>query len=231
MNYDRRRVAGSGISRGAFGIRAGLTGAMNAITQLDGLFHYRLHGEGHRDTFSGEPVLSPEDRKKADAGYAYLKRIKKGVEALADDVHNFEKVCKDLDEPMRYMAAGTDYAKGDAHMEEVADTIEDAMSSVWGMRIKFVQYLNHYSAEGSLNLPVTPVREGKITIGIDQHRDRGIKIEVTGLLHGDRPHHESPLTFKPMTSAKDIVGKVLETVEARVHELSIRAEKLPPNRV
>ena len=100
--YDRRDKTAGSFAHAGSGILSTLSRTYEYIRTLDGLFYYRLHGEGSVDDFTGEPVLSPEERKEAQAGYEALKRIRKALDAISDDAKDFDKIGRELDKFMRY---------------------------------------------------------------------------------------------------------------------------------
>lgn len=74
---------------------------MEALGGLDGLFHYRIYGDGAK-SFTGEPALTPEQEREAKKVWKSLSGVKKTVEGVWSELRKLERDVEKIDDFMGY---------------------------------------------------------------------------------------------------------------------------------
>jgi hypothetical protein len=98
-----KKAGGKAISSGLRNVRNGLSDAKAHLESLQGLFEYRLRGEGHKNPFTGEPSLNDRDRKLAMAMQGKLRSLYTQIEKVRTDVGKLDSAASKLDGPLNYM--------------------------------------------------------------------------------------------------------------------------------
>ena len=73
-----------------------------ALRQLNALVDYRLYGEGSRDPFTGEPSVSPQQKKQAAAFNKKVKTALRSVEEAYNQLRDLDREAKTIDKFMNF---------------------------------------------------------------------------------------------------------------------------------
>lgn len=97
------KIAGQAFTSKSLAVDLHIGRAGQAIQDIEGLLHYRLHGEGHRDDFTGEPTLTPEQQREAKAAYTVLQNLQRSIKEASKQSDVFRKTAENLDKFMKYI--------------------------------------------------------------------------------------------------------------------------------
>lgn len=87
-------VEGS-IARSGGSIRAALGKAYETVKTFDGMFYYRLHGEGKQ-------TMTDAERREAREARKALLKIKKALDDVAEASREYERMAKKVDKFMKF---------------------------------------------------------------------------------------------------------------------------------
>lgn len=97
------KLAGQAFTSKSSAVDLHLHRAMLSVEDIEGLLHYRLHGEGHKDDFTGEPTLTPEQQREAKEAYKVLQNLQRSIKEASKQSDVFRKTAENLDEFMKYI--------------------------------------------------------------------------------------------------------------------------------
>lgn len=80
------KLAGQAFTSKSSAVDLHLHRAMLAIEDIEGLLYYRVHGEGSRDDFTGEPTLTPEQQREAKEAYKVLQNLQRSIKEASSQM-------------------------------------------------------------------------------------------------------------------------------------------------
>jgi hypothetical protein len=95
-------TAAGGMKRDVAHLKRAHGEMVQTLRELDGLFHYRIVGDGYKDDITGEPILTPEQRREATKVWHSLSAIKEAVEGVWREIKALERGVSQIDDFMNF---------------------------------------------------------------------------------------------------------------------------------